>query len=135
MLKGRCNAGMMTALQRVERETVSSQNMANAFESTKRTRTDSAGSRLRLEHERLYWKNWSGSTPLGGFARKAAAWLGYVDPKHGKWIQQITTGTLRATEAWTCSCHATHDKYIELDYVLAVAATEGAARSTVLQVT
>ena len=67
--------------------------------------------------ERLYPKNWSGSTPLGGFARDVAAWLGYVDPKHeaGKLIQRITKGALRATEALTV--------------------TEGAARATVLKVT
>ena len=32
--------------------------------------------------ERLCPKNWSGSPPLGGFAREVAAWLGYVDSKH-----------------------------------------------------
>ena len=65
---------------------------------------------------------------------------GYVDPKHEaeKWIQRITKGTLRATEAWTDGRHAEDDKHGELDYELAVAlanATEGAARSTVLKVT
>ena len=87
--------------------------------------------------ERLYPKNWSGSIPLGGFAHEVAAWLGYVDPKHEaeKLIQRITKGTLRATEAWTDGRHAEEDKYVELDYELAVAlanVTEGAARATVL---
>ena len=53
-------------------------------------------------------------------------------------IQRITKGTLRATEAWTDGRHAEDDKYVELDYELAVAlvnVTEGAARATVLKVT
>ena len=114
--------------------------MANAIGNVNRTRIDAARSRLRLEDgERLYPKNRSGSTLLQGFAREVAAWMGYVDPKHqaGKLIQQITKGTPRATEAWTDSPQATDDKYVELDYELAVAladATEGAARSTVLKV-
>ena len=56
----------------------------------------------------------------------------------GKLIQRITKGTLRATEAWTDGRYAEDDKYIELDYELAVAlgnVTEGAARATVLKVT
>ena len=54
--------------------------------------------------ERLYSKNWSGSTSLRGFAREIAAWLGYFDPKNEakkykkKKNQRITIGTLRATE-------------------------------------
>ena len=50
----------------------------------------------------------------------------------------MTKGTLRATEAWTDGRHGENDKYVELDYELAVAlanAREGAARSTVLKVT
>ena len=71
--------------------------------------------------------------------REIAAWLGYVDPKHeaGKLIQRMTKETLRATEAWTDGRHAKDDKHAELDCELAVApasVTEGAARSTVLQV-
>ena len=97
--------------------------------------------RLRWrDGERLYPKNRSGSTPLGGFARGVAAWLGYVDPKHeaGKLIQRISKATLRATEAWTDGRHAEDDKFVELDCELAVAlanVTEGAARATVVKVT
>ena len=63
-----------------------------------------------------------------------------IDPKHeaGKFIQQITTGSLRATEAWTGGLHAADDKSAELACKSAVAlanASEGAARSTVLKVT
>ena len=59
------------------------ESLAKAVENMIRTRTDSAGSRLRLnDGERLCPKNWSGSTPLGGFAREVAAWLGFVDPQH-----------------------------------------------------
>ena len=88
---------------------------------------------------RLYPKSWSGSTPIGGFTREVAAWLGYIDPEHeaGKLIQRITKGTLRATEAWTDGRHAENDKCVELDYVpVALAnATEGAAKATVLRIT
>ena len=94
---------MMGSLQRVEQETVSSQNLINASENMNWTRIDATGHRLRLKDgERLYPKSWSGSTSLAGFAREIAAWLGYADPKHeaGKLIQQITKGRLRATEAW-----------------------------------
>ena len=132
---------MMGSLQRVEQKTVSSQNLASAIENMHRIRIDARGNRLRLKvGERPYPKSWSGSTPLGGFAREIAVWLGYVDSKHeaGKLIQQITKGTPRASEAWTDSRHAVDDKYVELDYELAVApanVTEGAARSTVLKVT
>ena len=55
-----------------------------------------------------------------------------------KLVQRITKGTLRATEAWTDGRYAEDDKYVELDYELAVAlakVTEGAARATVLKVT
>ena len=99
-----------------------------------------AGSRLVLKDgERLCPKNW-GSTPPGGFGREVAVWLGYVDPMHEaeKLIQQITKGTLRATEAWTDGRHPSDDMYVELNNELAVAlanATEGAARSTGLRVT
>ena len=119
---------MMGTLQRVEQEAVSSRSLANATENIGKTRTDATVIRLRL-----------GGTPIGGFEREVAAWLGHVDPKHeaGKLIQQITKGTLRAT-AWTDGRYAEDDKHVELDYELAVAlpnATEGAARATVLKVT
>ena len=132
---------MMGTLQRFEQEAVSSQNTADAIENPSRTRSDVTGSRLRLKDgEGLDPKSWSGNTPLGGLAREVAAWLGYVHPKHeaGKWIQQITKGSLRATEAWTDGRYAEDDKHVELDYELAVAhanVTEGAARATVLKVT
>ena len=128
---------MMGTLQRVEQEAVSTQSLANAIESIGRTRTEATAVRLRLKDgERLYPKSWSGTTPLGGFAREVAAWLRYIDPTHeaGKLIQRITKGTLRATEAWTDGRHAEDGKHVELDYELAVAlanATEGAARATV----
>ena len=86
-----------------------------------KTRIDATGNRLRLKDgERLCPKTWSGSTPLGGFAREIAACLGYVDPKHeaGKLTQQITKGTIRATEAWTVGRHA-ENKYVELEDELA----------------
>ena len=123
---------MMGTLQRVEQEAVSSQSLADAIDSIGRTRTEATADRLRLKDgERLYPKSWSGTTPLGGFAREVAAWLGYIDPTHeaGKLIQRITKGTLRATEAWTD---------VELDYEPAVAlanSTEGAGRTTVLRIT
>ena len=65
---------------------------------------------------------------------------GWGDPKHeaGKVVQRIAKGTLRATEAWTDGRHAEDDKYVELDYELAVALAnlmEGATRSTWLKVT
>ena len=104
-----------------------------------KTQIVATGHRLRSKDgERLYPESWSGSTPLGGFAREIAAWLGYIDPKHeaGEWMQRITKGMARATETWTDGRHAEDDKYVELDYELAVATTtEGAARSTVLKVT
>ena len=128
---------MMGTLKRDEQETVSSQSLANAIENMSKTRIDATGNRLRLKDgERLYPKSWSGSTPLGGFAREVAACLGYVDPMHeaGKLVQWITKVGLRATDGR----HAVDDKYVELDYELAVAlanVTEGAARSAVLEVT
>ena len=74
----------MGTLQRVEQEAVSSQSLANAIESIGRTRTEATAGRLRLKDgERLYPKSWSGSTPIGGFARDVAAWLGYIDPTGG----------------------------------------------------
>ena len=132
---------MMGTLQRVEQEAVSAQSLANAIENIGRTRTEATLSRPRLKDgERLYPKSWSGSTPLGGFAREVAAWLGYIDPTYepGKLIQWITKGTLRATEAWTDGHHAEDDKHVELDYEPAVAlanSTEGAARVKVLRIT
>ena len=113
---------------------LSSQSLTIAIENIKKTQVDATGNRLRLKDgERLQV---GGSTPLGGFAREVTACLGYVDPKHEtrKLIQRITMGTLTATEAWTDGRRAEDDKYVELDYELAVAlanATEGAARSTV----
>ena len=104
---------MMGTLQRVEQEAVSSQSLDNAIESIGRTRTEATPSRLRLKDgERLHPKSWSGSTPIGGFAREVAAWLGYIDPTQeaGKLIQRITKGTLRATEASTDGRHAEDDK-------------------------
>ena len=74
---------MMGTLERVEQEAVSSQSLANAIENIGRARTDATAGRLRLKDgERLYPKSWSGSTPVGGFAREVAGGLGYVDPKH-----------------------------------------------------
>ena len=93
---------MMGTLQRVEQETVSSKNLANAVENMSKTLINETGSRPRLKDgERLHPKSSSGSTPLRLFAREVVAWLLYVDPKHeaGKMIQRITKGTLRATEA------------------------------------
>ena len=65
---------------------------------------------------------------------------GNVGPKHeaGKLIQWITKRALGATEAWTDGRHAEDNRYVELDYELAVAltkVTESAARSTVLKAT
>ena len=110
---------MMGTLERVKQETVSSQSLVNAIESIGRTRSDATAVRLRLKDgERLYPKSWSGTTPLGGFAREVAAWLGCVDPKHeaGKLVQRITKGTLRATEAWTDGRHAEDGKHVEPVY-------------------
>ena len=74
---------MMETLQRVERDTVSSQKLANTIENLNRTRIDATGNRLRLKDgEPFAPKNWWGSTSLAGFAREIAAWLGYVDPMH-----------------------------------------------------
>ena len=57
---------MMETLRRIEQEAVSSQNMANAVENLRRTRSEVTGSRLRLKDgELLYPKSWSGNTPLG----------------------------------------------------------------------
>ena len=45
--------------------------------------------------------------------------------------QQVTRGTLRATEAWTDGRHAADDKHVELNYELAVAlatVTEGCSK-------
>ena len=73
---------MMGTLQRVEHEAVPSQSLANAIENISRTRTDATASRLRLKDgEQLYPKSWSGGTPIGGFAREVAAWLGICRPE------------------------------------------------------
>ena len=88
---------MMVTLQRVGQEAVSSQNLDNAIENMGKTRIDATGSRLRLKDGRgFYPKSWSGTTPLGGFAREVATWLGFVGPIYEgeKWIQQITKETL-----------------------------------------
>ena len=130
---------VLGTLQRVEQETVSSQSQANAIGNIN-TRIDATGNRLRLEHgERLYPKSWSGSTPLGGFAREVAAWLGHVDPKHeaGKLIPRITRGRserprrgpLAVTLKTTSMLHWT------VSWRKLATVTEGAARSTVLKVT
>ena len=102
---------MMGTLQRVEQEAVSSQSLANAIESIGRTRTEATAVRLRLKDgERLYPKSWSGGTPIGGFAREVAAWLGYIDPTHeaGKLIQRrrgLTVAMLKTASmsSWTMS--------------------------------
>ena len=104
---------MIATLERVQQETVSSQSLAKAIENIDKTRIDATRNRLRLKDgERVCWKSWSSSIPLGGFAREVAAWLECVDPKHeaGKFIQRITKRTLRATEAWTDDRHAEDDK-------------------------
>ena len=111
---------------------MSSQSLANAIESIGRTRTEATAGRLRLKD--------LAADQIGGFAREVAAWLGFFDPAHeaGKLIQQITKGTLRATEAWTDGRHAEDDKHVELDCELAVAlatVTEDAARAKVLRIT
>ena len=57
---------MMVTLQRVEEETVSSQNLAHAIENLSKTRSDVTGSRLRLKDgEQLHPKSRSGNTPVG----------------------------------------------------------------------
>ena len=84
---------MMGTLQRIEQDAVSSQSLANVIENIGRTRTDVTAGRLRLKDgERLYLKSWSGSTPIGGFVREVAAWVGCIDPEHeaGKLVQRIT---------------------------------------------
>ena len=118
---------IMGFLQRVEQETVASQNLFNTIENMNKTRIDATGNRLRLKDgERLHPKSWSGSMPPGGFEREVAAWLGYVDPKHeaGKVNSPDHEGDAQSDRG--------------MDSRLAVApanATEGAARSTVLKVT
>ena len=99
----------MGTRQRVEQEAVPSQSLANAIESIRRTRTEATAGRLRLKDgERLHPQSWPGSTPIGGFAREVAAWLGCIDQTReaGKLSQRITKGTLQATEAWTDGRHA-----------------------------
>ena len=134
---------MMVNLQRVEQETMSSHSLANAIGNMSKTRVDATGNRLRLKDgERLYPKSWSGSTPLGGFAREVAAWLGYVSTRKREAgtidSADHRRGRSEQPKTWTDGRHADDDKSVELDYELAVAlvnVTEGAARSTVLKVT
>ena len=72
---------MMVTVQRVEQETVSSQNRANAVENMSKTRIDASRSRLRLKDgERLYPKSWSGSTPLGGLQMRSLLGWGTLTP-------------------------------------------------------
>ena len=93
-----------------------------------------------MDGERLHPKSWSSNTPLGGLRERL---LHSWDTSTGSTrLEEADTAdhevTLRPTEAWTDVRHAEDDKYVELDYELAVAlanATEGAARSTVLKVT
>ena len=123
---------LMGTLQRVEQETVSSQNLANAVENLSRKPTAIEGWRTTLPEELVR------QHPLG-LAREVAAWLGYVDPKYeaGKLIQRITKGTIRATEAFNDGRYPEDDKHVEQDYELAVTlanVTEGPARATVLKV-
>ena len=95
---------IMGSLQRVEQETVTSQNLVNVTDIMNRTRIDATGNRLRLKDgKRIHPKSWSDSTSLARFACEIAAWLRYVDPKHetGKFKQEITEGTFRASEAST----------------------------------
>ena len=133
---------MMGILQRIEQKAVSSQSLANAIENIGSTRTDATASRLRLKDgERLYPKSLSGGTPIGGFARGVAAWLGNVDPKHeaGKLIQRNTKGTLRATEAWTerspCSKTTISSSWtMSLAVVLANATEKALQRATILRI-
>ena len=110
---------MMGTLQRVEQETVSSQNLTIAMENMNRAPTDATG---------CYPKNWSSSTPLGGFAREVAAWLGCVDPKH----EADPADHVRDSQE-TYGRHDTDDQYVELDYEQAVAHTNAAGKSTVLE--
>ena len=113
----------MGTLQRVEQEAVSPQNMAKAIGNPSRTRSDATGSRLRLKDgARLHSQSWSGNAPIGGLAREVAAWLGCVDPKHegGKLIQRITKGDAQSDRG-VDGRYAENDKYVELDYELAVA--------------
>ena len=121
---------MMVTLQRVEQETVSSQNLAYVIENLRKTRSDVTGSRLRLKHgERLYPKSWSGNTLLGSLREESP---------HGWDMSRITKGTLRATEAWTDGRYAEDDEHVGLDCGLAAVlanVTEGLARATVLKVT
>ena len=120
--KGTSQRTVRTTLQRIEQEALSSQSLANAIESIGRTRTEATASRLRLKDgERLYPKSWSSTTPLGGFAREVAAWLGYIDPTHeaGKLIQRITKGRSDCVRLTAATLKTTN--YVELDYELAVA--------------
>ena len=52
------------SLQRVDQETVSSENLGNAAENTSKTRIDATRNRPQLKD--------GGNTPLGGFAREVA---------------------------------------------------------------
>ena len=129
---------MMATLQRVEQEICVIPELGQRHREQEPDTKRCDRRPTARDGERLSPKSWSGSTPIGGFAREAA-WLGYVEPKQeaGKLIQRITKGTLRETEAWTDGRHGTDDKNAELDYELAVALaneTEGAASSTILKV-
>ena len=113
----------MGTLQRVEQETVSSQSLANATENMSKTRIDATGNRLRLKDGEDSTRSADRAVHHSeGFqVRSLHVWV-FVDPKHeaGEVIQRTTKGTLRETEAWTDGRHAEDDKYIELDYELAV---------------
>ena len=103
---------------------MSSKSLANGVENMNKTLIDATGSRLRLKDGE------------GSHVRSLHGW-GTSIRSTGKLVQRITKGTLSATEAWTDGRHAEDDKYVELDFELAVllaSATEGAARSTVLKV-
>ena len=69
---------MMGSLQRVEQETVTSQNLLGQRYGEHEQDTDRVTpNRLRLKDgERVCPKSWSGSTSLARFSREVAAWLG-----------------------------------------------------------
>ena len=75
---------MMETLQRVEQETVSSQNLANAIENISEARLDATESPTTIEGRRatLPEKLVGQHATRRVLAREVAAWLGYVDPKH-----------------------------------------------------
>ena len=131
---------MMGSLKRVEQRPVSSQSMANDIEN--RTRIDVTGKSAAIEGRRatLSEELVGQHVRCKGRARDRFHGWDMLIPKHeaGKWIQQDTKGTLRATAAWTDGRRAVDDQYVELDHELAVALAsvrEGAAASTVMNVT